>query len=599
MALGSDNWRWAQAPTVASIPIALWICTAIVAHFVAAGSAVGVTVVEEARSHDRAQIRAMVREVRKELDVVQVDLPDHLDMSPADGKDDLAPKNFIEKFTNLPFIDDALTEPFKSADEVPDEEKDPAKKDPEEKKEVTPPPEVAPPKEKPPEPEVAKKDPPPDTPEKPQELVLMKDNRIAVRQAAKKDQPDNPNAQRIADDANHVEEETQSRIRSTDQVAENPSPGSNSRGPTDSVGNSDKDHVAQAEDAKGDAKRAPGENAKDSTTITHQTSAPPRLASNTQQGGTGPRGAPGGPPSASDPSRASAGAPGGEGPRAPDVGAGDEGTWSLDPANPGGDGASRVAGNKKPNLPGARELVRSMGLGAGGVGGGGGPSLDWTGFIAAVGEKQLDKERQAAGQSIRSQHRGRYDTNKFERWLPDIENYDPSVKVGNQTALNAAQVPFASYLTGIHNRIHPIFADEFLAMAERLPKSHALNKDLVTNVEIIVSRDEGKVVRMGVTKNSGVTMFDAAALDSIDRASPFGKAPDAIVSSDGYVYLHWEFHRDPVDACSTRNARPFLVKNPKPLTPNIPVRPTKKTAPSETADDDVPNRAGPLLPLRR
>ena len=43
-----------------------------------------------------------------------------------------------------------------------------------------------------------------------------------------------------------------------------------------------------------------------------------------------------------------------------------------------------------------------------------------------------------------------------------IENYDPSVKLGNQTALNAARVPFASYVNRMHNRIHPIFADGFL-----------------------------------------------------------------------------------------------------------------------------------------
>ena len=76
------------------------------------------------------------------------------------------------------------------------------------------------------------------------------------------------------------------------------------------------------------------------------------------------------------------------------------------------------------------------------------------------------------------------------------------------------------------------------------------------------------MLRRGVTKQSGSTVFDAAALDAIDRAAPFGAAPEAIVSSDGNVYLHWEFHRDPVDACSTRNAHPFLVKDPKPLKPS-------------------------------
>ena len=41
--------------------------------------------------------------------------------------------------------------------------------------------------------------------------------------------------------------------------------------------------------------------------------------------------------------------------------------------------------------------------------------------------------------------------------------------------------------------------------------------------------------------------------------SPFGKPPKAIVSPDGNVYFHWEFHRDPVFACSTMNARPFML----------------------------------------
>ena len=91
--------------------------------------------------------------------------------------------------------------------------------------------------------------------------------------------------------------------------------------------------------------------------------------------------------------------------------------------------------------------------------------------MAAVSEEQLEKERAAAGAKIRSEHRGRYDTNKFERFLPDIENYDPSVKLGNQTALNAAQSAFATYLSTIHNAIHPIFADEFLALLNGLPKA--------------------------------------------------------------------------------------------------------------------------------
>jgi outer membrane biosynthesis protein TonB len=75
---------------------------------------------------------------------------------------------------------------------------------------------------------------------------------------------------------------------------------------------------------------------------------------------------------------------------------------------------------------------------------------------------------------------------------------------------------------------------------------------------------------MGIVKTSGITAFDIAALDAVDRAQPFGPAPTAIISADGNVYLHWEFHRDEVFACSTMNARPFLLNTPAPAQPTVP-----------------------------
>ena len=86
---------------------------------------------------------------------------------------------------------------------------------------------------------------------------------------------------------------------------------------------------------------------------------------------------------------------------------------------------------------------------------------------------------------------------------------------------------------------------------------------------------------MGVVKTSGITPFDVAALDSVQRASPFGPAPSAIVSPDGRVYLHWEFHREEAIACSTieRRARSCSTSprrhlpvdpNPAPTLPGTP-----------------------------
>ena len=91
------------------------------------------------------------------------------------------------------------------------------------------------------------------------------------------------------------------------------------------------------------------------------------------------------------------------------------------------------------------------------------------------------------------------------------------------------------------------------------------------------------------------------ALDAVQRASPFGPAPSAIVSSDGNVYLHWEFHRDEVYACSTMNARPFLLNVPPkgsdPADPTLP----PGTAPPPTQERGVPSgtesREGMLQPV--
>ena len=93
-----------------------------------------------------------------------------------------------------------------------------------------------------------------------------------------------------------------------------------------------------------------------------------------------------------------------------------------------------------------------------------------------MGNEQL--KRRARGRRRRPprrppRHAGRRTSST--KWRPAIENYEPNVKLDNTTSLNAAAQPFATYLVTIHNRIHPIFAEEFLAFLDGLPKDHPLN----------------------------------------------------------------------------------------------------------------------------
>ncbi|MFO0548164.1 MAG: TonB family protein [Polyangiaceae bacterium] len=558
---------WSSARGI-EIPIFVWALAAVGAHALWTGGAAGVTLVEEARASERARIREMVTDVRRGMNVTEVWVEGGSDDIEGDDPAKVAG-------TTPPTIDspEATLTAEKSEDEAP-----PANRDIPQIETPKPEPEVAaaePEKQKP-----ETEEPPKEDPKKPTELVIVKDKRIAIRQIVKPDQKDNPNAPRLADQANTVEEETQARLRSTDSVSENPSLGEKHDGPADDEGNSSRTKIAQSEVSDGEKKQAPGEAREDRTDSRHDHPEPPAPASTNTPGGA--NGSVGGPTQGSKeqaPQPAVVANPGASGTPSPDVVAGTDG-YSQTVSEAGGDGYGSIVGPTATGSAGVAFVPFSpKNLGLGKDSGAGGPlNLPWNGFVQAVGDPALDSQRAAIGASIRSEKRGKFDYDKFERWKPDIENYDPSVKLGNQTALNAAQMAGAGYLSTIHNAIHPIFAEEFLALLDGLPKDHILNSDLVTHVEIILDKD-GNVARMGITKQSGSTMFDASALEAIDRAQPFGKAPPELASTDGLIYLHWEFHRDPVDACSTRNAQPFILKDPKPIT-RRPIKKKKVPAPT-------------------
>jgi hypothetical protein len=571
----------------ANIPLVLWVSTALLFHMAGGKGAGEVAQVVQ----DQADLRALSRSVRQQLRPADTTYELLTDEAVPTPSAEVPPPESSAEPPEKP----ELTAPDKDAFPVPPPKVAPPK--PEEKKAAEKKPDEKKPEEKKPEekklvvpvplPEVAPPPPPPPLP--------PADRRLAIKQNVQKDQPDNLNAPRIADEANTVAEETMAKIRSKDQDDPNPSPGKAiAKGPKDDVGNHDHDKVADSEDKKGNPDHAPGEAKPSSTTIERNNPAPPappKMATNGPPPGAGGRPGPklGGPmpaPAAPPPS------PGGAGPAAPEVIAGVNGGYTLDPANPGGDGKSRRAGKKRLAPQAFENPVHpnQVGFNRGGL------NLTQQAFENAVGKDKLKAERAADGAARRSAHRGNFEGNKFERWRAAIENYDPSVKPGNQTSLNAARVPFASYINGIHNRIHPIFAEQFLASLDAMPKGTAMAAaDLVTHLEIVLSKDQGRVVRLGVTRASGVTAFDVVALDSVSRAQPFGKAPDTIVSPDGNVYLHWEFHRDPFDACSTRNASPFLLA----AAPATPAKPAPPRRPALGAPRDESPVPGPLLPLRR
>lgn len=533
----------ASARESAATPLILWICAAVCAHYV-----LGQGGNEVAKAHEDSaffskmahQARGKAREADK---VFELGALAENEISPTEPN---APAPALPK----------APEPKKDEPKKPEPPKAEEKK---EDKKVVVVPTVAPPPTPPP--------------------PMQKDQRIAVKQHVKPDQDDNANAKFIADQANKVDKESVATQTAHDQDDKDPTPAGQHAGDKSHQGDSNRTKIADSDDKPGEKNRAPG----DKGTEFDVTPAPKPVAKNVAPEAAQPK-AGGDGKTASSPQPAqkpNETAPGGASQATPEVAQGAQG-WTFDPTRPGGSGAGNQGGagsSSKPPTSGQKGGL-ALGLGAKAAPGTVNLNLNQASAVAAIGVDQLHRERVADGERRKSEHRGSFQASNFERWRSAIENYVTTVKPGNQTALNAARVPFATYLNTIHNRIHPIFADSFLGSLDGLPSSHPLaNPRLVTHLEIVVGPKDGQIVKMGVVKASGVTAFDVAALDSVKRASPFGPAPSAIVSTDGNVYLHWEFHRDEVFACSTMNARPFLLNLP-PAAPPVEA-PGKPPTPTE------------------
>lgn len=556
----------------AHIPIFLWVATAALVHILGGFEADRVAQVLESQSNVRKFARSVAQHVRREQQTAEVALLSEAELQRllVDSKAEGA-------------ASPVTPEPSDPSEALERDPKDSETDDRAEKKPTdTEPAEVAP---EPPKPEVKE-------PEKKAEpkvaqaeiLPLDDERRISVQQAAKEDQPDNPDAEFIADRANHVEKQTQARITSSDENSPDPNPGTNVAPPADQPGNARLSEAGQSDDSPGDPNLAPAESSRDGKDDEQRSQAVAR-------GGELLGGEPARRSEGEDPESERQAKPESKGQakverevgstEVEEVASSDSGEHSVPGAQEHREAREarsairRQKGHnsharKSPNLGGFGSLNTTPG--------GIDPNLTPLSALAAIGSDQLSRERRADGQRRRSQHQGSWRSVGLEKWRSAIENYVSTVQPGNQTALNTARVPFASYLNRIHQRLHPLFADDFLSSLDELPNDHVLNQELSTFLEIVVSREDGRLVRMGVTRASGSTAFDVGALESVQRASPFGPPPKEIVSPDGNVYLHWEFHRNPVYACSTYFARPYILRvaptpAPEPPVPAPPAEP--------------------------
>jgi hypothetical protein len=554
------------------IPFLLWLPAAVMLHMAGGGGAI-----QAAKSiQDLTDILSFARGVREdvrlslngEMTTVAL-LDDSLPAEEKDPDDDDAASDETDDDETDDAVEPERPKPFIPKPKTPEQKKAAAlaRKKLAEKKKLVPPP-LKPLKSQKKEEEEEKKPPmlakkAPEAPKKDEDKKPEKkkddkqklelpppDGRIAVINDPDldKNQKDNPNARRIADHANTVKEEAMARFRSYDQNASKPTGGGNPEesDPTaEQPGNHSEDKRGHSVENDDPGPTRPGSE--------NGPSEIPDPVKRSQQGSNAPI-------SGQKGTAAQKGVHGreaGKGEVMHETVNAAGGGWKISPD--GGDG--RKAAKGRAGRAARRGLRRIPGVPIPGQMAGK-YSISAYGLQAALGKAHLRKEQEKARNTRLTRHRGRLTANTFQKYRAAIENYDPSVKPGNQTSLNAARVPFAAYINRMHNRIHPIFADSFLGGLNRLPTGDKLaDMKLFSHMEIVLDGETGAVVRAGIVKPSGVTAFDVGALSSIHAAAPFGMSPDVIVSPDGKVYLHWEFYRNPYYACTSKFAHPYLIKD--------------------------------------
>lgn len=386
------------------------------------------------------------------------------------------------------------------------------------------------------------------TPPRPQETLtppvrtMPRPDQQFVHQENPNQEPTPTDPHFLAQSNRNVEEETVAALRNLDRDQANPRAGANANPSRDErPGTSSRDVSADAREEPGRRDRVPNESRSD---------RPPERPNPLAAAGARP------PTSGGDGRRAGdarpSGTPGTQGDPSP-VTPG-EGSVTVAAGGQGGGGNAGQNGQQGQDGRSAAERLGIRGMGPAGAMRAMLPRYD--NYVAVFGAQEIERQREEAAQR-RSEARG----SASEDWAAAraaIENFTPHVRVGNQTALRTAASPFAAYLTAMHRRIHRIFADTFLANLDAQPATSPLNnRDLHTTLEIILERD-GRVHRLGVIRGSGTLPFDVAAVNAVRRAAPFGEAPEAILSGDGRVYVHWGFYRGERQ-CGTFNAEPFIL----------------------------------------
>lgn len=120
-----------------------------------------------------------------------------------------------------------------------------------------------------------------------------------------------------------------------------------------------------------------------------------------------------------------------------------------------------------------------------------------------------------------------------------IKDLDP----GLETMLSSKEFVYFTFYQRIRNQLQQHWNDmvrEKLTAMYKKGRTIASSEDRITKLLITLDKS-GKLVKVQVIGDSGVSDLDEAAVDAFRASAPFPNPPSGMVDEDGQIKIRWDF----------------------------------------------------------
>lgn len=117
------------------------------------------------------------------------------------------------------------------------------------------------------------------------------------------------------------------------------------------------------------------------------------------------------------------------------------------------------------------------------------------------------------------------------------------LQYGADTLLNTREFIYYSYYQRIKKQLRQYWEPSIKHKMERIFKSGRRLASVQTRTTrcLIILNQFGKLVKVQVIEDSGVSDLDDAAVEAFEAAAPFPNPPKGIIEKDGTIKIRWDF----------------------------------------------------------